>query len=98
MAGKNDKRAFYIASSESCQPNRNLFGVGTKLKQSIYLRATTKSIPLLQPEHEFFQKNGPERGQTQDWYPNETIVVVPVSFNGRCCSSGCVGIVLYYLR
>ena len=36
MAGKNDKRALYIASSESCQPNRNLFGLGTKLKESIF--------------------------------------------------------------
>ena len=42
-AGQNDSRALYIASSESCQPNRNLFGVGT--------RVTTKLIPLLQPEH-----------------------------------------------
>ena len=34
-AGQNNSRALYIASSESCQPNRNLFGVGTKLKESI---------------------------------------------------------------
>ena len=26
----------YIASSESCQPNRDLFGVGAKLKESIF--------------------------------------------------------------
>ena len=25
-----------MASSEPCQPNRNLFGVGTKLKESIF--------------------------------------------------------------
>ena len=36
VAGKNDKWALYIASSESCQPNRNLFSVGTKLKESIF--------------------------------------------------------------
>ena len=48
MAGENN-RALYIASSESCKPNRNSFGIGTNLKESI-LRATTKSIPLLQPE------------------------------------------------
>ena len=36
VAGQNDSRALYIASSESCQPNRNLFGVGTKLKESIF--------------------------------------------------------------
>ena len=36
VAGKNDNRVFYIASSESCQPNRNLFSVGTKLKGSMF--------------------------------------------------------------
>ena len=36
VAGKNDKRVLYIASSESCQPNRNFFGLGTKLKESIF--------------------------------------------------------------
>ena len=46
---------------------RDLFGVGTKLKQSI-----------------FFQQNGPERGQVQDWYSNENIVVVPICLNDRC--------------
>ena len=35
-AVKDDKRALYIGSSESCQPDRNLFGVGTKLKESIF--------------------------------------------------------------
>ena len=29
------------------------------------------------------------------WYPNEKMVVIPVCLNGRCCSSGCVGIVSY---
>ena len=38
VAGKNDKMALYIASSESGQPNRNLFVVGTKLKESIFKR------------------------------------------------------------
>ena len=36
VAGQNDSRALYIASSESCQPERNLFRVGTKLKESIF--------------------------------------------------------------
>ena len=34
-------------------------------------KATTKSIPLLQPEHEFCQKDGSECGQTKDWHLNE---------------------------
>ena len=36
VAGKNDKRVLYIASSEPCQPIRNLFSVGTRLKESIF--------------------------------------------------------------
>ena len=27
------------------------------------------------------------------WYPNEKMVVVPICWNGRCCHSGCGGIV-----
>ena len=58
-----------------------------------YLRATTKSFPLLQPQHGFWQNNGSELGQTQDWHPNEKMVVVPVCLNDRCCSPGCVCVV-----
>ena len=47
-----------------------MFGVGTKLKESIF-KKTTKSIPLLQPEHGFCQHNESEHDQVQDWYPNE---------------------------
>ena len=36
LAGQNDSRALYITSSESCQPNRNLFDVRTNLKESIF--------------------------------------------------------------
>ena len=36
VAGKNDKSALYIDSSEYFQPNRNLFGVGTKLKENVF--------------------------------------------------------------
>ena len=53
--------------------------------KKVYSRTTTKSIPLLQPEHGFCQ--------------HEKMVVVPVCLNGRClngrcCLSGCVGNVL----
>ena len=38
----------------------------------VYWRTITKSIPLLQPEQNgFCQQNGSERGQVQDWHPNE---------------------------
>ena len=72
----------------------NLTEICSALEQSwkkIYSRVTTKSIPLLQPEHGFCQKICSEQGQTQDWYPNEKMVVVRVCLNDRCCSSGCVG-------
>ena len=36
VAGKSDKRALYIASCKSYQLNRNLFDVGTKLKESTF--------------------------------------------------------------
>ena len=61
----------------------------------MYSRTTTKSIPLLQAEHGFCQQNEPERGQLQDWYLDEKMMVVPVSLNGRCCSLGCAGIVSF---
>ena len=41
---------------------RDLFSVVTKLKKK-YSRTTTKSVPLLQPEHGFCQQNWPENGQ-----------------------------------
>ena len=53
----------------------------------VYSRTTTKSNPLLQPEHGFCQQNGPEHGQLQDWYLDEKMLVVPFCLNGRCCSS-----------
>ena len=56
---------------------------------------TTKSTPLLQPEHEFYQQNEPASGQVQDWYSNEKNEGLPVCLNGRCCSLGCVGIASY---
>ena len=59
LVSKNNNRAAYVASSESCEPKRRI------------TRITTKSIPLLQPEHGFCQQNGPKRGPLQDWYPDE---------------------------
>ena len=65
------------------------------LEEIRHSRATTKTIPLLQLEPGFCQQNGSERRQAKQWYPNEKLVVIPVCLNGRRCSSGCVGIVLY---
>ena len=82
VVGLNEKRAVYIASS----------------KFSKYSRTATELIPLLQPEQGFFRKDGPERFQLQDWYPNEKMVVISVCLNARCfdvgcCSSECMGVV-----
>ena len=44
---------------------RDLFGIGTMLKK-IYSRKTTKSVPLLQPEHGFCQQNRPERDPNEN--------------------------------
>ena len=41
------------------------------LEQSLkkaYSKTTTKSIPLLPPEHGFCQQNESVRGQVHDWY------------------------------
>ena len=69
---------------------RDLFGVETNLKESMF-----QKISLLQPEHDFCQQNGAERGQVQDWYPNEKMMVVPICLSNRCCSSGRMGILSY---
>ena len=66
--------------------------------KKVYSRTTTKSIILLHPEQGFYQQNKPERGRVQHWYPNEKMVVVSVCLNGRCCSSGRVGIISYSQR
>ena len=93
MTGKNGKRVLYIASSESYQPKRNLFYLGTKLKKNIFKShnqmnstVTTRTWVLSKEWIRTWPKTG--------LVLNETIVVVPVCFNGRCCSSGCVSIVL----
>ena len=63
--------------------------------KKLYSRATTKSIPLLQPEHGFCQQDESEHGYVQDWYPNKKMLVVRVCLNGKCSFSGCVGLVSY---
>ena len=35
-------------------------------------------MPLFQTEHGFCQKNRSDRGQIQDWYPYEKMVLVPI--------------------
>ena len=51
-----------LHSSESCEPKR-FVRCWNKVEKKKNSRTTTKSGPLLQPEHGFCQQNGPERGQ-----------------------------------
>ena len=69
---------------------RDLFGVGTKLHK-IYTRTTAKSVALFYWNMGFV--NRVDQDVAKYWYPNETMVVVPICLNGRCCYSGCVSIV-----
>ena len=97
MAGQNYSRVLYIASSESCQANKNLFSVGTKLKESIF-KSSNQINSTVTTRTWVLTKNGSECGQTQDRYPNKKMVVVPVCLNCRCCSSVCAGIVLTKIK
>ena len=97
VAGQNYSWALYIASSESCQANKNLFGVGTKLKESIF-KSNNQINSTVTTRTWVLTKNGSERGQTQDRYPNKKIMVVPVCLNCRCCSSVCTGIMLTKIK
>ena len=65
-----------------------------KLEESIFNCYSQMNFTVTN-KHGFCQQNGPERGQVQDWYPNEKMVVVPVCLNGRCCFPGCVPFVSY---
>ena len=51
VVSKNDSRAVYVGSSESCEHKR------CSLCWNVYSRTTIKSVPQLQPEHAFFQEN-----------------------------------------
>ena len=91
MVGYNDSGVIYIDTSESREPKR--FVRCWNKVEKIYSKITTKSVPLLQPEHGFCQHNGSDVAKYL--YPNEKKVVVPACLNGRCCSSGYVGILSY---
>ena len=65
VASQNDSRALYRASFKSCQPNKNLLSVGTKLKESIF-KSNNQINLTVTTEHGFFPKNESDCGQTQD--------------------------------
>ena len=77
VAGYNNMRAVYTASSKSSEPERFVWRW-----KKLHSGTTTKLISLLQPEHRFCRQNGPKRGQVQNWYQNEKILMVPVCLKG----------------
>ena len=74
---------------------RYLFAVETKLEESIIennnqINSTVVTIAWVLST-EWIRT---ERGQVQDWYPNEQLMVVPVCLNARCYSSESAGTLL----
>ena len=62
--------AVYIASSESCQPNRDLFGVGTKLKESIF-KSNNQINSTVTTRKRILSGEWMKTFQVQDWYPSK---------------------------
>ena len=95
--GYTDSRALYIVSSEFCQSNRNLFRVWKKLNESIFKRnnqinsAVTTRTWVFPKE---WIRTWPNTGLVSEWKK----VVAPVCLNGKCCSLGCMGIVLTKIK
>ena len=56
---------------------RDLFDVWIRLKESIFKKNNQINFAVT-TRAGFFQKDGPERFQVQDWYPIEKMVVFPV--------------------
>ena len=65
---------------------RDLFGVRPKLKQNIFKKSNPMSSTAV---------NTMDQNVAKYWYPNEKMVVFLVCVNGRCYSSGCMGVVSY---
>ena len=53
VVGENDTGAIYIAFSESCQPNRDLFGVQIKSKKSVF-KNNNQISHLFKISHQMF--------------------------------------------
>ena len=81
VTGKNDRRALYIASSESCKPNGNLFDVRKKLKESIFKSnnqinhtVTTRTWVLSEEWIRMWQNTELVSNETLWWYPFVSMV------------------------
>ena len=70
---------------------RYLFAVETKLEESIIENNNQINFTVWVLSTEWIRT---ERGQVQDWYRNEQLMVVPVCLNARCYSSESAGTLL----
>ena len=73
---------------------RDLFGVGKKLKESIFKNNNQINSTVATRAWILSKEGARTRLNARLVYLNEKMVVVPICLNGRCCSSGCVGNVL----
>ena len=92
VVGQNNSSAIYIASPESCEPKRFVRCQNKRLKK--YIQEQQPHQSLCYNQNMGFV-NRMDQNLAKYWYPNEKMVVFPVCLNGRCCYSGCVGIVSY---
>ena len=102
VVGLNDNREVYIASSKFSEPKKFVRCMN-KVEGKYIEKQQLNQFHCYNKSRVFFRKDGPERFQVQDWYPNEKIVMVPVClyvrcFNARCCSSECMGVVSHWQR
>ena len=73
----NDNRAVYIDSSKFSEPKRFVRRLN-KVEGKYIQEQQLTQFHCYNLNRVFFPKDGPERFQVQDWYPNEKMVVVPV--------------------
>ena len=75
---------------------RDLFLVGTNLKNNLFKNNKQISFTITTRTWVFFKRMG--QNVAKYWYPNEKMAIVPVCFNVRCSYSGCVDIVYHITK
>ena len=82
----------YIACSESSEPKR-FVRCWNKVERKHIQKQRLNQFHCYNQNMDFV--NRMDQDVAKYWYPNRKMVAVPVCLNGICCSSRCVGIVLY---
>ena len=82
----------YVASSESSEPKR-FVRCWNKVERKHIQKQRPNQFHCYNQNTDFV--NRMDQDVAKYWYPNGKMVAVPVCLNGICCSSRCVGIVLY---